>query len=45
MIHHHEILQGWKKADHKRDVVDEFYGSMSYSGLAEKRKLMMVPWS
>ena len=40
MLHHQESLQGMDKADYKRDVVDKFYGSLSYSGLAEKRRLM-----
>jgi len=30
------------KADYKRDVVDMFYGSLSYSGLAEKRDVMVL---
>ena len=41
MLHHQESLQGADKADYKRDVVDAFYGSLSYSGLAEKRDLMV----
>jgi len=41
MIHHQESLKGSDKADYKRDVVDQFYGSLSYSGLAEKREVMM----
>jgi hypothetical protein len=41
MIHHQESLQASEKADYKRDVVDAFYGSLSYSGLAKERELMM----
>jgi len=40
MLHHQESLQGSDKADYKRDVVDKFYGSFSYSGLADSRRLM-----
>ena len=40
MLHHQESLQGADKADYKRDVIDKFYGSLSYSGLAEKRRFM-----
>jgi hypothetical protein len=40
MIHHQESLQGWKKAKYKHNVVDAFYGSLSYSGLAKSRRLM-----
>jgi hypothetical protein len=40
MIHHQENLQGWKKAKYKRNVLDTFYGSLSYSGLAKSRRLM-----
>ena len=40
MLHHQESLQGADKADYKRDIVDKLYGSLSYSGLAEKRRLM-----
>jgi hypothetical protein len=42
MVHHQERLQGWKKAHYKRGVVDKFYGSMSYSGLSDKRTLMVI---
>jgi len=41
MIHHQESLKGSDKADYKRDVVDQFYGSLSYSGLDEKRNFMV----
>jgi len=40
MLHHQESLQGSDKVDYKRDIVDNFYGSLSYYGLAEKRRLM-----
>ena len=40
MIHHQESLQGLDKAEYKRDVVDAFYGSLSYSGLANEHELM-----
>jgi hypothetical protein len=41
MLRHQESLQGLKKAHYKRNVVDGFYGSLSYSGLAEKRVFMV----
>ena len=41
MLHHQEGLQGPKKAQHKLDVVDRFYGNLSYSGLAEKHIFMV----
>jgi len=41
MIHHQESLEGSEKADYKRDVVDQFYGSLSYSGLAKERDVMV----
>ena len=41
MLHHHASLQGSDKADYKRDVIDNFYGSLSYSGLAEKREFLI----
>ena len=41
MLHHQETLQGSDKADYKRDVIDWFYGSLSYSGLGEKRDVMV----
>ena len=40
MLRYQEGLQGFKKAQYKLDVVDEFYGSLSYSGLAKERRLM-----
>jgi hypothetical protein len=40
MLRHQQSLQGLKKAHYKRDVVDRFYGSLSYAGLAEKRQFM-----
>jgi len=40
MLHHQESLQGSDKADYKRDVIDMFYGSLSYSGLALMRRNM-----
>ena len=45
MLHHQETLRGSDKVDYKRDVVDRFYGSLSYSGLAEKRLLMVFQGS
>ena len=42
MLRHQESLQGPKKAQYKLKVVDKFYGSLSFSGLAEKRTYMMV---
>ena len=45
MLHHQEILQGLRKARYKRDVVDRFYGSLSYSGLSEKRTVMVFDGS
>jgi len=41
MLRYQESLQGLKKAHYKRDVVDQFYGSLSYSGLANMRKVMV----
>jgi hypothetical protein len=41
MIHHQESLQASEKADYKRDVVDSVYGSLSYSGLAKEREVMV----
>jgi len=45
MLHHQATLRPSDKADYKRDVVDRFYGDLSYSGLAEKRKIMMYEGS
>ena len=42
MLHHQESLQGADKADYKRDVVDAFYGSLSYFGLHKERIFMVV---
>jgi len=42
MIHHQESLEGSDKADYKRHVVDQYYGSLSYSGLAENREVMAI---
>ena len=41
MLHHQASLQGPAKADYKHSVVDNFYGSLSYAGLAEKRNTMV----
>ena len=41
MLHHHGSLQGSDKARYQRRVVDKFYGSLSYSGLVEKRDFLM----
>jgi hypothetical protein len=41
MIHHQESLQASEKPDYKRDVVDQFYGSLSYSKLALLREAMV----
>ena len=41
LLHHQETLHGSDKADYKRDVVDQFYGGLSYSGLAKERKFMV----
>jgi len=40
MLHHQETLQGSDKVDYKRDVVDRFYGSLSYAGLVKERLIM-----
>jgi hypothetical protein len=45
MLHRQQSLQGVAKADYKRKVVDQLYGSLSYSGLAEKRRIMMYEGS
>jgi hypothetical protein len=42
MLHHQESLQGPAKARYKRKVVDKFYGSLSYSGLADARKVLVI---
>ena len=41
MLHHQESLKGSDKADYKRDVVDTFYGGLSYAGLVKERELMV----
>jgi hypothetical protein len=41
MLQHQESLQGPVKARCKRNVVDLFHGSLSYSGLAEKRNVVV----
>ena len=41
MLRYQEGLQGFKKAQYKLDVIDRFYGNLSYSGLAEKRVVMV----
>ena len=42
MLHHRANLKGSDKADYKRDVVDMFYGSLSYSGLAIRRDSLLL---
>ena len=42
MLHHQGNLKGSDKADYKCDVIDAFYGSLSYSALAEKRQILML---
>src|SRR6266404_2044407 len=41
MLHHQESLQGLLKAHYKNKVVDQFYGGLSYSGLANMRDIMV----
>ena len=41
MLHHQESLHGPMKALYKRKVVDQFYGGLSYSGIAKERKAML----
>jgi hypothetical protein len=41
MIRYQEGLQGFKKTNYKLKVVDQFYGSLSYSGLALLREAMV----
>ena len=41
LLHHQESLQKLARTNYKRKVVDELYGSLSYSGLAEKRTIMV----
>ena len=45
MLHHQETLRRLDKADYKRDVVDQLYGGLSYSGLSKERKLMVFEGS
>jgi len=42
MLHHQGSLRGSDKARYQRRVVNNFYGSLSYSGLTEKREVMML---
>ena len=42
MLHHQASLEGPRKANYKRKVPDNFYGTLSYSGLAEKRIFLAV---
>ena len=41
LLHHQETLRTSDKADYKANIVDKFYGSLSYSGLATMRKFMV----
>src|SRR5258706_2948069 len=41
MLHHQGSLRGSAKARYQRRVVDQFYGNLSYSGLATERKVMV----
>lgn len=41
MLRHQESLQELRKAHYKRDVVDQFHGSLSYSELAKERNIMV----
>ena len=41
MLRYQEGLQGFKKVQYKLEIVDQLYGSLSYSGLAQKRISMM----
>ena len=42
ILHHHGSLQAHDKAFHKLYVVDNFYGSLSYSGLATHRDSLLL---
>ena len=42
MIHHQASLKGPSRANYKRNVVDKFYGSLSYSGLATHRDSLLL---
>ena len=41
MLLHHASLRGSDKTEYKRDVIDKFYGNLSYLGLAQERKVMV----
>ncbi len=41
-LHHQGSLRGSDMARYQRRVVNNFYGSLSYSGLADKRKIMVL---
>ena len=41
MLHHHMSLRGSDKARYQRHVIDQFYGSLSYYGLAKEREFLM----
>ena len=45
MLRYQEGLYGFKKAQDKLKVVDKFYGSVSFPGLAEKRQFMAYEYS
>jgi len=45
LLHHQESLEGPMKALYKLKVVDQLYGSLSYSGLARERKNMLYSGS
>ena len=42
MIHHQASLEGPRRANYKRKVINNFYGTLSYSALAEKRTFLAV---
>ena len=42
MLHQHANLQGFAKTLYKRDVVDKFFGSLSYSGLVTFRDALVL---
>jgi hypothetical protein len=42
MLHHQDSLRGSVKARYKRKVVDKFYDSLSYSALADARKVLVI---
>ena len=41
MLHHQANLKGSDKADYKCDVIDAFYGCLSYSALAKERTFLV----